>query len=194
MLNQRIIILLDVNTIQRYFWGGEKPVKMCKRMLGKLRSIFAWTRLMRIQVISIIPSPTPKVKCKKSKYTCRYDCEVFAASNSTDRPQPHDQFIFCNRCTDPFDEPLIDRVLTEIGGNWSNNLEFLVIGIGKELTNTVLGLLQRRKRVTVLSDVVRFPGLNAEKELLKMEGKGAKIITLEKFAEERSQNGKGKNR
>lgn len=185
MSTREKFILLDINTIKRHF-KSENGVRMSERMLGKIRTIFAWVRLMGIQVISIIPAPTPKVRCEKLKYTCRKDCEILEARDTTDRPQPHDQFIFCNRCTDPFDEPRIDRVLTEIHFQY----EILAIGIGKELTTTVLGLLQRGKNVTVLRDLVRFPKFHLEQvelEIKKMKNKGAKITTLEKFAEERSQ-------
>jgi len=198
MITRKKFILIDVNTVQRYFLFNqetEERVRMCGRFLHKIRRIFAWTRLTRTPVISIMPEPTPKRICKKLGHSCRTDCKVVEAMDTTDRPQPHDQLIFYNRYPNPFEEPQIDRVLTDLETQKTTDIleithDIVIIGIGKELTNTVIGLLLRRKQVTVLQDMVRFPGSSTAEvktELIKMEEKGARMITLKEFGIERSQ-------
>jgi len=61
----------------------------------------------------------------------------------------YDQVIFCKRCIDPFEEPRVDRMLTELEAD-----EFILIGSLLEgaIKATALGLLARRKNVRVLVD------------------------------------------
>jgi len=81
---------------------------------------------------------------------------------------------------DPFDEPRIDRLLSEVRAG-----EFFLIGTSAEgaVMATALGLLQRNKKVTVVVDAV---GSHDKKEsqiaLRKMEAKGAKLIDTKSLA------------
>ena len=90
------------------------------------------------------------------------------------------QIILHKRCIDPFDEPLIERLLSEVQAD-----EFILIGASAEgaVKATALGLLQRGKRVIVVVDAV---GLRDKREaklaLRKMEAKGARLIETKKLA------------
>jgi nicotinamidase-related amidase len=90
------------------------------------------------------------------------------------------QIILHKRCVDPFDEPRIDRLLSEVRAN-----EFFIVGTTLEaaVKMTALGLLQRGKQVTVIADAV---GSHSKKEamltLRKLETKGAKLIDTRKLA------------
>ena len=83
------------------------------------------------------------------------------------------------RCVDPFAEPRADRVLSELEAD-----EFILIGAAAEgaVKATALGLLNRRKNVTVLVDAIgsydKFAGEIAFRQL--WEG-GARLTDIRTF-------------
>jgi nicotinamidase-related amidase len=94
--------------------------------------------------------------------------------------QTHRQVILHNRCIDPFDEPKIERLLSEIQTD-----EFILIGVGAEdaVKATALGLLQRGKSVRVVVDAVGSHNVrDAKLALRKMKIKGAKLIATKSLA------------
>jgi nicotinamidase-related amidase len=121
---------------------------------------------------------------KKIHYTLFNDRVTFVADGNTDLPRDmlrrYKQIILNKRCVDPFDEPRIDRLLSEVRAN-----EFILVGTTLEaaVKMTALGLLQRGKKVTVVADAV---GSHSKKEAMlairKMETKGAKVIDTRKLA------------
>jgi nicotinamidase-related amidase len=121
---------------------------------------------------------------KKIRYTLLRDRVSFAADGNTDLPRDmlrrYRQVILHKRCVDPFDEPRIDRLLSEVRAS-----EFILVGTSLEgaVKMTALGLLQRGKKVTVVVDAV---GSHNKKEakltLRKMETKGAKLIETKRLA------------
>jgi nicotinamidase-related amidase len=108
----------------------------------------------------------------------------FAADTNTDLPvdllRRYRQIILHKRCMDPFDEPRIDRLLSEIRAN-----EFVVIGACAEgaIEAVVLGLLQRGKRVSVVVDAIGAQDKQkARHSLRKIAAKGARLIETKKLA------------
>jgi nicotinamidase-related amidase len=106
------------------------------------------------------------------------------ADDSTDIPedilQRYRQIILHKRCVDPFDEPRIERLLTEVRAD-----NFLLIGAGAEeaVAATALGLLQRKKKVSIVVDAVgSFDRRKAELAIRKMGAKGAKLIETKRLA------------
>jgi nicotinamidase-related amidase len=92
----------------------------------------------------------------------------------------HRQIILHKRCVDPFDEPRIDRLLSELRAS-----EFILVGASLEgaVKMTALGLLQRGKKVTVIIDAVgTHNNREAKLALRKMETKGARLIDTRKLA------------
>ena len=92
----------------------------------------------------------------------------------------YQQVILHKRCTDPFDEPRIDRVLSEVCA-----AEFLLIGACAEgaVKAAALGLLQRDKKVSVVIDAVGYhDNHEAKMAFRKMEAKGAKLIETRRLA------------
>ena len=92
----------------------------------------------------------------------------------------HRQIILHKRCIDPFEEPKIERLLSELEAN-----EFVLIGIDAEnaVMSTALGLLQRGKRVRVVADALG--GINQELvqiAIRKMAAKGAKLAKTRDLA------------
>jgi nicotinamidase-related amidase len=121
---------------------------------------------------------------KKIHYTLLNNRVNFAADGNTDLPRDmlrqYKQVIFHKRCVDPFDEPRIDRLLSEVRAN-----EFILVGTSLEgaVKMTALGLLQRGKNVTVVVDAVGSHNKReAKMALRKMETKGAKLIETKKLA------------
>ena len=191
-------VLIDINTQRDFFLaGGNACIRNHRRVLGRVRRIMAWARRRHIPIISICevyPNHNGENEVdycidgtegqNKIRYTLLSNRVSFAADDSTDLPtdllQHYRQIIFHKRCLDPFDEPRIDRLLSEMRAD-----EFILIGASTEgaVKATALGLLQRGKRVRVVVDA---SGLHNKKDaklaLRKMEAKGAKLIETKRLA------------
>jgi nicotinamidase-related amidase len=92
----------------------------------------------------------------------------------------YQQIILHKRSHDPFDEPRIERLLTELRAG-----EFVIIGAEAEsgVKATVLGLLQRNKKVSVVTDAIgSHDRSEADLALRKMKAKGAKLIETKNLA------------
>ena len=98
----------------------------------------------------------------------------------TDLLLAYRQIILHKRCVDPFEEPRIERLLSEVQTD-----EFILIGACTEdaVKATALGLLHRGRNVRVIADAV---GSHTEKEaklaLRKMQAKGAKLVQTRDIA------------
>jgi nicotinamidase-related amidase len=121
---------------------------------------------------------------KKIRYTLFNNHISFPAGGSTDLPTDlllsHRQVILNKRCVNPFDEPRIERLLSEIRAE-----EFIVIGASAEgaVEATALGLLQRGRNVTVVVDALGLHDQkNAKLALRKMEAKGARLVEAKRIA------------
>ena len=87
--------------------------------------------------------------------------------------QKHRQVILRKRGIDPFAEPRIDRLLSEVQAD-----EFILIGAGAEgaIKATALGLLRRGKTVRIVIDAVGSHNSRETKMgLRKMQTKGARL-------------------
>jgi len=90
------------------------------------------------------------------------------------------QVILHKRCIDPFDEPRIERLLSEIQAD-----EFILIGAGTEnaVRTTAMGLLQRGKKVRVIVDALGSHSIKEAKlALRKLQAKGANLIMTKDVA------------
>ena len=185
-------VVIDVDTQKDYFLAdGAACIRNHRRVLANLRRVMAWARYRNIRVISTklayIESRTENgdhLQCtdgqEKLSYTTRHKTVSFPADGSTDLQREilrnYDQVVLEKRCPDPFKEPRIDRILCELRAD-----EFIVVGALTEeaVKSTVLGLLARRKNVTLLVDAVGSHNKNAaEVALRQMEAKGAKIAEI----------------
>ena len=189
---------MDINT-QRDFLlaGGNASIRNHRRVLGHIRRMMAWARRRNIPIIStceVYPnnnSASAINYCidgtegqKKIRYTLLSNRVSFPADDSTDLPsdilRQYRQIILQARCIDPFDEPRIDRLLSEVRGN-----EFVLIGACAEgaVKATALGLLQRGRKVSVVVDAVGSHNRREAKlALRKMKAKGARLIETKKLA------------
>ncbi|HUW20378.1 MAG TPA: cysteine hydrolase family protein [Sedimentisphaerales bacterium] len=188
-------VLIDVDTQRDFFLGsGKACTRNHRRILGRIRRIMAWARSRNVSVISTceVYSNNGNGGCcidgtdgqKKIRYTVLGNRLSFPADGNTDLPadllQQYEQIILHKRCVDPFDEPRIERLLSEVRAD-----EFILIGATTEgaVEATALGLLQRGKKVKIVVDAL---GLHNKKQarlaLRKMEAKGAKLIETKKLA------------
>ncbi len=190
-------LLIDIDT-QRDFLltGGDACVRNHRRISASIRRVMAWARREDIQIISINGvhgnnSSGNNDYCldgtdgqKKIRYTLLSNRASFPADDSDFVPvnlfQKHRQVILHRRCIDPFDEPKIERLLSEVQAD-----EFILIGVGAEdaVKATALGLLQRGKSVKVVVDALGSHNVREAKlALRKMKTKGAKLIATKSLA------------
>jgi len=191
-------ILIDVDTQKDFLLAeGKACVRNHRRVLGHIRRVMAWARVRGIPIISLAevhPNDNGESEfgyCvdgtegqKKVHYTLVSNRVSFPADGHNDLPRDmlrqYSQVILHKRCVDPFDEPRIDRLLSEIRAN-----EFIVIGSAAEgaVKATVLGLLQRGKKVIVVADAVGSHNKREAKlALRKVEAKGAKLVETKRVA------------
>ena len=183
-------ILSDGTDTQRDFLlaGSDTCIRNHRKVLASIRRVMAWARCENIPIISIA-----EVYCnnnggnntdyhldgtdgqKKIRYTLLSNRASFPADDSDFLPvdllQTHRQVILHKRCIDPFDEPRIERLLSEVQAD-----EFILIGVGAEdaVKATALGLLQRGKNVRVVVDALGSHDVREAKlALRKMKTKGA---------------------
>ena len=196
--SRRKQILVDIDTQKDFLLAdGKACIRNHRRVLAHIRRVMAWARTQSIPIIStaeVYPDNNGESMVdycidgtegqKKIHYTLFNDRVTFVADGNTDLPRDmlrrYKQIILNKRCVDPFDEPRIDRLLSEVRAN-----EFILVGTTLEaaVKMTALGLLQRGKKVTVVADAV---GSHSKKEAMlairKMETKGAKVIDTRKLA------------
>ncbi len=196
--HQRKHILVDIDT-QRDFlstWGNVCILNR-EKVLANIRRIMAWVRLESVPVIStaeVYPNNNGQSMfdyCldgtdgqQKIRYTLLSNRVSFPADDWNALPADlllsNRQVILHKRCIDPFEEPRIERLLSEVKAD-----EFLLIGACTEdaVKSTALGLLHRGKNVRVIIDAV---GSHTEKEailaLRKMQAKGAKLVQTKDIA------------
>jgi len=193
-------VVIDVNTQKDFLLAdGKVCIRNHRRVLAHIRRVMAWARYNEIPIIStceVYPNSNndngAEIKyCidgtegqRKVGYTLLKNRVSFAADGNTDLPRDmlrrYQQVILHKRCIDPFDEPRIDRLLSELRAG-----EFILIGASSEgaVMATALGLLQRGKKVSVVVDAVGSRnGKEGKLALRKMEAKGAKLIETKKLA------------
>ncbi len=194
---QRRNVLIDIDTQRDFLLAdGHACVWNHSEVLAHIRRVMAWARHQNIPVISIAEvcpgnSHIGTSYCidgtngqKKVRYTLLRSRASFPADDGNALPvdllRAHRQVVLHKRCVDPFEEPRIERLLSEIRAD-----EFILIGAGTEdaVEATALGLLHRGKNVSIVVDAL---GSHNRKEaklaLRKMKAKGARLVAARKLA------------
>jgi nicotinamidase-related amidase len=194
---QRKHILIDIDTQKDFICSkSDLCIINCQRVLANIRRIMAWARYKDIPVISTAEVFYNQGECavghcldgtegqRKISYTLLRDRISFPADGwnalPADLMRSHRQIILHKRCIDPFEEPRIERLFSELEAN-----EFVLMGIDAEnaVMATALGLLQRGKKVRVIVDALG--SLNqgeAQLAVRKMAAKGAKLCQTRDLA------------
>jgi len=196
--SRRRQVLIDVGTQKDFFLeSGNACIRNHRRVLANIRRIMAWARHENIRIIStceVYPNNNGGSAIhycldgtdgqKKIRYTLLNKRVSFPADGNTDLPldilRQYNQIILHNRTADPFDEPRIERLLTEIKAD-----NFILIGADTAgaVKAMALGLLQRGKKVTVVIDAVgAHDNKEAELALRKIQAKGAKLVETKNIA------------
>jgi nicotinamidase-related amidase len=191
-------VLLDINTQRDFLLAdGHHCIRNHRRVLTHIRRMMAWARIHDVPVISTCQVHTNgngdgnghhgsngALGVRKVPYTLIANRISFVPDTNTDLPRDllrhYRQVIFHKRCLDPFDEPRIDRLLTEMKAG-----EFILIGTSTEgeIQATALGLLQRHRQVTVVVDAIGSWDIQeAQMALRKMEAEGAHMVETRKLA------------
>ena len=192
-------VLVDINTQRDFLLAdGAACIRNHRRVLAHIRRMMAWARVRNAPIIStceIYPEGTnhngdPQFCIdgtpgqKKISYTLMQNHILFPADGNTDLPRDmlrrYQQVILQKRCVDPFDEPRIDRLLSEVCA-----AEFVIVGACAEtaVKAAALGLLQRDKQVAVVVDAIGYhDSREAKMAFRKMEAKGARLIETRRLA------------
>lgn len=185
----REYIVIDVDTQEDFLLAeGTRCIRNHRRVLMNIRRMMAWVKFNNIPVIStsrIFPDEIDERKgLEKISYTLLNHRLSFRATSKMDLRRDllrkYQQIIFQKRCEDPFREPLIDRMLSEVRAD-----KFIIIGVnfGNAVSLTALGLLQRGKNVRIIVDAFGAYGAGEkELEFPKLKEKGAKLIETRRLA------------
>ena len=196
--NKRKHVLVDIDTQRDFLLAdGNACISDHAEVLVNIRRVMAWARHKGISIIStaeVHPNNNGSSLIKhcldgtwgqrKIRYTLLSNRISFPADAMN--PLPADlmlryrQIILHKRITDPFEEPRIERLFTEMLAN-----EFILIGAGAEdaVEATALGLLHRGKNVRVVVDALGSHNRRKGKlALRKMKAKGAKLIKTKDLA------------
>ena len=194
-------VLVDIDTQKDFLLAeGKACIRNHRRVLAHIRRVMAWARSKDIPIIStceVYPANGngegngAKTYCidgtqgqQKVSYTLVSNRISLPADGSTDLPRDmlrrYKQVILYKRCIDPFDEPRIDRLLSELQA-----AEFILIGVTAEaaVRATALGLIQRDRKVIVVVDAVgTHDNHEARMALRKVQAKGARLIETRRLA------------
>jgi len=137
-----------------------------------------WIGAQYVPVVSRVPPQQRKAAC-----TLLPQHTVIESDNSLcvalDVLQKYQQAIFTKVHRDPFTNPKFDRLLTEMPAR-----RFIVLGIPLEssVRMLVLGLIRRKRRVTLLTDACGFWNRQeAEMVLRQLAVKGCELLTTNAF-------------
>ena len=193
--NQRRHILVDIDTQKDFLSpSGTACINNHQQVLANIRRVIAWVRMKDVPVVStaeVYPNHFGGSYCidgtegqQKISYTLLKSRISFPADAwnalPTDLLRKYQQVILHKRCIDPFEEPLIERLLSEVRAD-----EFILLGCDAEqaVVATALGLLQRGRKVTVITDATGWHNERQAKLAFgKMAVKGAVLVTTRDVA------------
>jgi nicotinamidase-related amidase len=192
--NRRCHLLIDIDTQKDFLLpDGSACVRNQAEVLSKIRQIMAWTSRENVPVISTVEVYPNNNGCSEVDYCLdgtdgqkKVPCTLlrqrvsFPADDKNALPADillaYKQVILHKRCIDPFDEPRIERLLSEVQAD-----EFVLIGAGTEdaVRATAMGLLQRGRKVRIIVDALGSHNIKEAKfALRKMKAKGAELTKM----------------
>ncbi len=186
-------VFVDVCT-QRAYLAEHQPQRCrnAQQVLANLKHIMAFARLAKTPVVSCVdvdaanrigaeyvsvpPDLTPLER--KVSFSLLPRHTLIQSDNSLAMSREifgdHQQAIFTKVHRDPFTNPKLDRLLTELPAG-----RFVIFGVGIEtsLRMLALGLLRRRRKVAVLFDACGYWNhQEADMALRQMSVKGCELL------------------
>jgi len=187
-------VIIDVDT-QRHFFLNTSMIRVQnhREVLNNIKKTVKWAQLKNVRMVSTLQLCDYEEYCRNfylaDECQKKLSCTLFHkrtsidATRSTDLSptilEDYNQVIVHKRCFDPFEEPLVDRMLSELQAE-----NFILIGATTEgaVKATALGLIRRRKNVTVLVDAVGSYNRYAGRVTLRLLWqRGAKLTTTNAF-------------
>jgi len=188
-------VIVDVDTQMHFFRNDSfSCIQNHHCILSNIQQIMKWSQANNVPTISTIQIHSKTADfCdfdftdaqwqKKISCTLRNRRRLFDACDCTDLPvgilERYEQVVFSKRCFDPFLEPRIERLFSELSG-----YEFILIGVLAEeaVKATAMGLLGRLKRVTIVADAVGFYNeITARKMMRCVWAKGARFVNTKRI-------------
>jgi nicotinamidase-related amidase len=184
-------MLIDIDTQSHFFRQRSSVcIRNPRGILGNIRKVMCWAQTQHVPTISTLQLHPSHATCLPVPKTCRLSinkpsCTVcrnhlcLPAADTMDWSisawDRYDQIILQKRYFDPFEELRIDRILTELPVE-----EYILIGAPLEgaVRATALGLLLRRKKVTMITNAIgKFDYVAGQRMLDKMSAKGARLVS-----------------
>jgi len=193
-------VLVDLCTQRDYLTsGGARPVLNVEQVRGNLKKLMAVARWMKWPLISCMDARRPldavglpdcpcvigtagwqKMPCTlMPKRTCVESDNCLCVSLNI--LQQVQQVVLFKHHRDPFTNPKLDRLLTELPGR-----RFIVFGVALEesVRLTVLGLMLRERRVALVYDACGFWNADeGEMTLRQLEAKGCELLGARQLVE-----------
>lgn len=193
-------VFLDVCTQRDYLYtGGARPALNAMRITPNLKHLMAFARWAGVPTLSCADSCRPhQVRgvahswCvlgtpgqRKVSFTLLPDRVVVQSDNclcvSLDVLHEHQQVILSKEHRDPFTNPKLDRLLTEV-----RTRRFVIFGVSLEtsIRLLVLGLLLRHRAVTLVGDACGyFNTAEADMTMRQLAAKGCHIVSTRELIE-----------
>ncbi len=193
-------VYLDICTQRDYLApDGSCTSANAEQVLTNIKHVMAFARWAKVPTLSCVdvrrPDDVrglPRPNCVvgtpgQRKVTCSVlpDRVVIDSDNCLCVPldllERHQQAILTKQHTDPFTNPKLDRLLTEMPSR-----RFVVFGVSLEtsLRLLVLGLLLRQRRVALVRDACGYwSAAEADMALRQLEAKGCELITTPQIVE-----------
>jgi nicotinamidase-related amidase len=191
-------VLVDVCTQWDYLdTRGNRPCGNAERVAANLRHLMATARWLKLPVLSCSEVRRPDEVRGLDRPDCVYGTRGFNKLNCTLLPRriqiesdnrlcvPLDIFdsfqqaILSKRHRDPFTNPKLDRLLTEVPAQ-----RFVIWGVSLEMSIRLLalGLLLRGRRVGIVHDACGHWNYGeADMSLRQLAAKGCELLSTERF-------------
>lgn len=192
-------VFVDICTQLDYLGeDGVRRVKNARDVLPALRRLMAVARWEKLPTISCVDARSPdevrgvrNPECVVgSRGQAKLLCTLLPARSVVESDNclcvPLDlferfqQLLFVKRHRDPFTNPKLDRILTEMPAR-----RFVIFGVPLESSVRLmaLGLLLRSRRVALIRDACGFwNDPEAEMTLRQLEAKGCEILDSDSYA------------
>ena len=195
-------VFLDVCTQRDYLSTcGTHRALNAERARDNIKHLMAFARWAGVPTLSCVDVCRPRQACGKNgthcvgshqgqgkiPYSLLPDHVVVDSDNCLCVPldllQQHQQAILVKEHRDPFTNPKLDRLLTEL-----HTRRYVIFGVSLEtsIRLLVLGLLLRHRRVTLVTDACGYwSAAEADMALRQLAAKGCHMVTARELIESR---------
>lgn len=193
-------VLLDMCTQRDYLTPcGARPVANTLQVLTNLRKLMAWARWAKMPVLSAVDVRRREEAMGVESAACvlgtvgqaKMPCTLMPARLTIESDNclcvPLDvltrtqQAILIKRHRDPFTNPKLDRLLTEMPAR-----RFVIFGVALDasIRQLVLGLMLRGRNVVVVGDACGYwSAVDADFHLRQIVAKGCDVVTTNAYVQ-----------